>query len=85
MIFFDLSENLEFVTLQKIIHYIVLEKSLKMLFQTCKLLLLGLWSGSELTHQKLTLANFSLWFLKIKTKDLPISILISFKIKIQTK
>ena len=85
MIFLDLSENLEFVTLQKIIHYIVLEKSLKMLFQTCKLLLLGVMDGSELTHQKLTLANFSLWFLKIKTKDLPISILISLKIKIQTK
>ena len=31
---FYLSESLEFVTLQTIIHYIVLEKTLKMLFQT---------------------------------------------------
>ena len=41
MICFYLSESLEFVTSQRIIHYIVLEKTLKMLFQTCKLILLG--------------------------------------------
>ena len=34
MICFYLSETLKFVTVQTIIHYIVLEKTLRMLFQT---------------------------------------------------
>ena len=75
--------SLEFVTMQTIIHYIMLEKTLEILFQTWKLISLGWWSGSKLTHK--FLVNFSLWFLEIKTKELSISILITLKFKTQNK
>ena len=44
--------------------------------------LVGVMKWFKLTHLKLTLENYSLWLLEIKTKDFWISILMTFK---QTK
>ena len=69
MICFYLSESLEFVTSQAIIHYIVLEKTLKMLFRRLKSDLVGVMEWFKINSLKANLRKW-LWFLEIKMKDL---------------
>ena len=82
MICFYLSETLKFVTVQTIIHYIVLEKTLRMLFQTYlfKTDLLGVMEVFKINSLKANPGKFPFMVLKNKGErsfDIHIKISIS--------